>query len=183
MLRLSLNCTILNSIGDIQIKTLFCVVGHPDLSKIIDIVDPLFTTTTTEEFLNQLKTSKYCAESTKTEKYIANQYNLDLNTSKYVIVSDTNDHEKINNDFHFYKFQNIRLKQNEKFSLPIFSMELPYKDIYHCQIDPNKLTDEEKKKEMDYNNYTNTSEVSSIHHFSISNILSIITGVAFSGIR
>ena len=78
MLRLSLNCTILNSIGDIQIENLSCIVGHPNLSNVIDIVDPIFTPTTTKQFLDQLKTPKYCSGSTKTEKYIANQYNLDF---------------------------------------------------------------------------------------------------------
>ena len=77
-----------------------------------------------------------------------------------MIISDTNDHEKIANDFYyFYKFQNIRLEQNEKFSLPIYSMEVPYRDIYHCRIDHNKPTDEEMN--------SNTTEISPIDNFSI----------------
>lgn len=165
MLRLSLNCTILNSIGNIQIENLFCVLGYPNLSKLIDIIDPLFTETTTKDFLDQLKTSNYCVESTKSGNYMANQYNLDLNTSKYVIISDTNDHEQINNEFYSYKFQNIRLEHNEKVSLPIFNMQLPYKDICHCQINRNKPIDEEEKKEMNNNDHINTSKVLSNQHF------------------
>lgn len=85
-----------------------------------------------------------------------------MNTNNSVLLSPNDDDDNkgnINEDFYLYKFQQIRLEQNEKISLPIFDMQIPYRDVYHCQIDPKKLVDDEKKSQIDTTNYTITAEV------------------------
>ena len=37
-------------------------------------------------------------------------------------------------DLHLYEFKNVLLKKKERLMLPIFDIEIPYKDVYHCKI-------------------------------------------------
>ncbi|CAF1347834.1 unnamed protein product [Didymodactylos carnosus] len=46
--------------------------------------------------------------------------------------------QNTNDDFLLYKFQHVLLEKKEKILLPIFDIQVPYKDIYHCKIDPTK---------------------------------------------
>lgn len=43
-------------------------------------------------------------------------------------------------DLHFYRFKNVSLPQKERIYLPMFDATLPYKDIYHCNVDTNHYT-------------------------------------------
>ena len=162
ILRLSSKCIMLNEIEDIEIENLFCIAGQPNLSKMTNFTDPLFTKMTTKEFLQQLKFFEDSSTSRTTHKYFSNRFNVQMNTNNSVLLSPNDDDDNkgnINEDFYLYKFQQIRLEQNEKISLPIFDMQIPYRDVYHCQIDPKKLVDDEKKSQIDTTNYTITAEV------------------------
>lgn len=165
ILRLSMKCVVINDLEDIQIENFSCIVGHPNLSKMINVIDPLLTTTTAKQFLKQLKSVENSSTSITTQKYVGNRFNVHMDTSNYELLSsDDDDHNQGNNtndDFYLYKFQKIRLEQNEKISLPIFDMQVPYKDVYHCQIDPRKQFNDGNKSGIDTTNLTITAEVRS----------------------
>jgi hypothetical protein len=166
MLRLSLKCVILNDIEDIKVENLSCIVGHPNLSTYTHITDSVFSTKSTKEFLDELNgsgsSSSYSSHS-KNHQYTSNRFNLQMNSPRDVMKSsdDEDDDRKqdTNDDFHLYKFQHVLLEKDERLSLPIFDMQVPYKDVYHCEIDPENQSNEKKKSKSDCNEYVITAEV------------------------
>ena len=64
-----------------------------------------------------------------------------------------------NDDFHLYKFHDIMLEQNEKLSLPVFDIELPYKDIYHCKISSDHQSIKTENSKPGYGEHMVTAEV------------------------
>ncbi|CAF1405098.1 unnamed protein product, partial [Rotaria sp. Silwood1] len=164
-LRLSMKCVMMNDIEDVNIKGLFCIVGHPNLSKYIDVIDPIFNTQSAKEFLDQLARCDLPSSSSWLSPSYQNantRFNPRMNTSNYVVVP-TDDEDVIinhdaNDDFHLYKFHDVLLEQNEKLSLPIFDIEIPYKDIYHCKINPNKESTKHSDSTPGYGDHTITAE-------------------------
>jgi hypothetical protein len=148
----------LNDIEDIEINNLSCIVGHPNLSTYTKIIDPIFSKKSAVEFLDELNRcdSSFSSSSFQSHQYTSNRFNLQMNTSKYAMVSSDDD---TNDDFYLYKFQHVLLEKNERLSLPIFDMQVPYKDVYHCKIDPENQPNDEKKSKSDYGEYIITAEV------------------------
>jgi hypothetical protein len=136
----------MNDIEDIHVKNLFCIVGHPNLSKYVNVIDPLFNENTLKEFL---------AEIARCDKPLASwevqpsrhRLNNRQNISDYEMPpsdgGDANASDNANDDFHLYEFRDILLDQKEKLSLPVLDIEVPYKDFYHCTIDPNERSTKE----------------------------------------
>jgi hypothetical protein len=57
--------------------------------------------------------------------YSSNNYGPDDTQSQ----QDTN-----TDDLHLYEFKNVLLQKKERLMLPIFDIEIPFKDVYHCKI-------------------------------------------------
>lgn len=155
MLRLSLKCVIINDVEDIQTDNLACIVGHPNLSKYIHITDPLFGDTTTEEFLKKIANCEYRSSTSIDQISSSRHYNTNptiLNSITAASASNKDDDDEennANNDFHLYQFRNISLKKKEKLLVPVFDIEIPYREFYRCKIDQTQQ----------YNKYDSTNEV------------------------
>lgn len=99
--------------------------------------------TTVQEFLNQLNTS----ESAQTHAFgrgnrsvlsnsVMTQQMLPSAAYNPTNVVPTNENQQDANvdDLHVYEFRNISLEKKGRLMLPIFDIELDYKDVYHCKI-------------------------------------------------
>ncbi|CAF0849044.1 unnamed protein product [Didymodactylos carnosus] len=152
LLRLSSKCVVLNDIENIQIDQLSCIVGHPNMSKFVSVIDPLMGTQTVQQFLDQLsgcetgvvgRGGNYASQITSNsimtqqahyptrnpQSQRSNGDNQEAMDGADVVTVD---------DLHLYEFKNILLQEKERILLPIFDIEVPYKDVYHCKIDQNQ---------------------------------------------
>ena len=169
MLRVSSKCVLFNDIEDLEVENLSCIVGHPNLSKHIDIIDPMLNAKSAKEFLREIEAveSPSLSYSNK-QNYGSTRFNVRANQSKFDddiepfdnLEEDKDTKDESNDDFDLYQFRNVRLEQNERISLPIFDMHVPYKDVYHCKINPKERANEsEKRSKSDYGECVITSEV------------------------
>ncbi|CAM4788218.1 unnamed protein product [Rotaria magnacalcarata] len=54
--------------------------------------------------------------------------------SSTIQVPDDSQQDTHVDDLHLYEFKNILLRKKERLMLPIFDIEIPYRDVYHCKI-------------------------------------------------
>ncbi|CAF0872030.1 unnamed protein product, partial [Didymodactylos carnosus] len=152
LLRLSSKCVVLNDIENIQIDQLSCIVGHPNMSKFVSVIDPLMGTQTVQQFLDQLsgcetsvvsRAVNYASQITSNSIMTQQAYFPPRIPKPQRSISDNEDATDgadvvAVDDLHLYEFKNILLQEKERILLPIFDIEVPYKDVYHCKIDPNQ---------------------------------------------
>ena len=130
---------------------MYCIVGFPNISKFASIIDPIISGVGVQEFLNHLQ----LCEGGGGRVYNNNQLSILSNslmsqqmiqpsmmTQQMPLPSmihnnnlDNNQQDTNVDDLHLYEFQNILLEKKERVMLPIFDVELDYKDAYHCKID------------------------------------------------
>ncbi len=146
-LRLSSKAVILNDIENMNVDNLFCIVGFPNVSKFASVVDPIISGADVKTFLDQLNQSEsgggrryphnasIMSNSVMTQQmvqpmYSSNNYGPDDTQSQ----QDTN-----TDDLHLYEFKNVLLQKKERLMLPIFDIEIPFKDVYHCKINASQF--------------------------------------------
>ncbi|CAF3344794.1 unnamed protein product [Rotaria sp. Silwood2] len=163
-LRLSSKAVILNDIENMNVDNLFCIVGFPNISKFASVIDPIISGEDVKAFLDRLKQCEI--ESSRSHYY--NNANV---TSNSVMMqpmvmpissrdnngpSDSQQDANVD-DLHLYEFKNVLLQKKERLMLPIFDIEIPYKDVYHCKIDGSQ-------SENNYNGYDEKKEFEEIWH-------------------
>jgi len=141
-LRLSSKAVILNDIENMNVDNLFCIVGFPNISKFASVIDPIISGDNVKTFLDQLTQCE--ANGTGVHYNNANiMSNLIMTQQMYmppILPSnnsgpdDTQQDANVD-DLHLYEFKNVLLQKKERLMLPIFDIEIPYKDVYHCKID------------------------------------------------
>ncbi|CAF2995281.1 unnamed protein product, partial [Rotaria sp. Silwood2] len=135
----------MNDIEDGYVENLFCIVGHPNISKYIDVTDPVFNDKSAKEFLNEIAQCERSSLSS-TNKYTSSRIYHSEHISDSGMTSsddgDTNESNNASDDFHLYRFHNVLLEQKEKVLLSVFDIEVPYKDLYQCKINGTKRSDE-----------------------------------------
>jgi hypothetical protein len=146
-LRLLSKAVILNDIENMNIDHLFCIVGFPNISKFASIVDPMISGDNVKAFLDQLG---QCEANTGRSRHPNSHMSNSIMTQQMVMpitqlmampmsapsnsgIDDTQQDANVD-DLHLYEFQNISLHKKERLTLPIFDVEIPYKDVYHCKI-------------------------------------------------
>jgi hypothetical protein len=138
-LRLLSKAVILNDIENMNIDHLFCIVGFPNISKFASIVDPMISGDNVKAFLDQLG---QCEANTGRSRHPNSHMSNSIMTQQMVMpmsapsnsgLDDTQQDANVD-DLHLYEFQNISLHKKERLTLPIFDIEIPYKDVYHCKI-------------------------------------------------
>ncbi len=141
-LRLSSKAVILNDIEHINAENLFCIVGFPNISKFASVIDPIISGANVQEFLDQLKR---CEAGSSGSHYYNNQsvmLNSIMTQQQMVMPMSSSDNYGPDNtqqdtntdDLHLYEFKNVLLQKKERLMLPIFDIEIAYKDVYHCKI-------------------------------------------------
>ncbi|CAF1618875.1 unnamed protein product, partial [Didymodactylos carnosus] len=124
---------ILNDIENLQIEQLSCLVGYSNITKFSHLTDPLIGQQTVDTFIHQLKPN-YSAR----QHVLESNSNKISNRSQMLVKAEQQDggDDNNHNDLFLYNFKNILLMKNERLVLPIFNLELQYKDVYQCQIKP-----------------------------------------------
>ncbi|CAF0882267.1 unnamed protein product [Adineta steineri] len=137
-LRLSSKAVILNDIENMTVDNLFCIVGFPNISKFASVIDPIISGDDVKTFLNSLTQcetthSRGHGHSIMSNSIMTQQMAMPPMSSNISIPDDTSQDVNVD-DLHLYEFKNILLQKKERLMLPIFDIEIPYKDIYHCKI-------------------------------------------------
>ncbi|UJR18079.1 hypothetical protein I4U23_004979 [Adineta vaga] len=150
MLRLSMKCVLMNDIEDLQAASLVCIVGHPNLSKYINVTDAVFSDKSAKDFLKEMAQCEHSSSSRSSSLWLPTQncagtrFYQSTNDSKSDDTSfdeenkDVEDKDNESNgsdDLYLYEFHNILLDRKEKILLSVFNIETPYKDLYQCKID------------------------------------------------
>lgn len=147
-LRLSSKAVILNDIENMNVDNLFCIVGFPNISKFAAVIDPIISGKNVQEFLNHLKQCEmgnvmssripqYAQQSIMSNSIMTQQMmpqHMALQPSFDNNTTDNTQQDTNVDDLHLYEFKNIVLNKKERLMLPIFDIEIPYKDIYNCKI-------------------------------------------------
>ena len=141
-LRLSSKAVILNDIENMNVDNLFCIVGFPNVSKFASVVDPIISGADVRTFLNQLNQSESGVgrhyphnASIMSNSVMTQQMVQPMLSSNSYGPEDTQTQQDTNtDDLHLYEFKNVLLQKKERLMLPIFDIEIPYKDVYHCKI-------------------------------------------------
>lgn len=125
-----------------NVDNLFCIVGFPNISKFASVIDPMISGKDVQEFLNHLsqcetgnvvsRVPQYATQSVMSNSIMTQQMALPPSFDNNV----PNDNQQDTNvdDLHLYEFKNILLKKKERLMLPIFDLEIAYKDVYHCKV-------------------------------------------------
>lgn len=146
-LRLSAKAVILNDIENMTVDNLYCIVGFPNVSKFASVIDPIISGADVRTFLNELKQS----ETGTSRGYPNNNPSVFSNSimtqqiqqiAPYTMNYAPDDTQNDTNvdDLHLYEFKNISLNKKERLMLPMFDVEIPYKDVYHCKIDTSQTS-------------------------------------------
>ena len=141
-LRLSSKAVILNDIENMTVDNLFCIVGFPNISKFASVIDPMVSREDVKAFLEHLKQSEVTGRGHRHPNYANVMSNSIMTQQMAMPMSSFNNDgpdddppEETNvDDLHLYDFKNIFLQKKERLMLPIFEIEIPYKDVYHCKI-------------------------------------------------
>ncbi|CAF5100115.1 unnamed protein product, partial [Rotaria sp. Silwood1] len=144
-LRLSSKAVILNDIENMNVDNLFCIVGFPNVSKFASVVDPIISGEDVKAFLDRLKQCE--VESSRSHHYgnanimsnsvMMQQAVMPISSTGNNGPSDSQQDSGVD-DLHLYEFKNVLLQKKERLMLPIFDIEIPYKDVYHCKIDATR---------------------------------------------
>ncbi|CAF4163676.1 unnamed protein product, partial [Rotaria sordida] len=141
-LYLSSKAVILNDIENMNVDNLFCIVGFPNVSKFASVVDPIISGEDVKAFLDRLKqcevestSSRYSNPASFMSNSIMTQQMVSVMPSHENNVPSGSQPDAGVDDLHLYEFKNVLLQKKERLMLPIFDIEIPYKDVYHCKID------------------------------------------------
>ena len=138
-LRLSSKAVILNDIENMHVDNLFCIVGFPNISKFASVTDPIIGGTDVQTFLNQLKAAEasnqaaaFGGGSVASNSMMTQQVMLRAPTVAPMdaLMSDASQVDADTSDLHLYEFKNVLLEKKERLIVPIFDIELPYRDVY-----------------------------------------------------
>jgi hypothetical protein len=140
-LRLASKAVILNDIENMTVENLFCVVGFPNTTKFASADDPTLSTANVSTFLHQLKQceaaagrgDRYNAVSSMSNSIMTQQMMPQMANVAVSRPDETSEDSNVD-DLHLYEFKNIVLQRQERLTLPIFDVEIPYKDVYHCKV-------------------------------------------------
>lgn len=133
-----------------HVDNLFCIVGFPNISKFASVTDPIVGGSDVQTFLNQLKGAEasanavaYGAASAMSNSIMTQQM---MPSASFAVaapmdasMSDASQVDADSDDLHLYEFKNVLLEKKERLIVPIFDIELPYKDVYHCEIKETDL--------------------------------------------
>lgn len=139
-LRLSSKAVILNDIENMHVDNLFCIVGFPNISKFASVRDPIIDGNDVRTFLDQLKQAETSGNAAAFggASLMSNSLMMQQVMRPPMVPStDISDASQVDNDgddLHLYEFKNVLLQKKERLIVPIFDIELPYKDVYHCEI-------------------------------------------------
>ncbi|CAF0987235.1 unnamed protein product [Adineta steineri] len=177
-LRLSSKAVILNDIENMTVDNLFCIVGFPNISKFASVIDPIISGDDVKTFLNSLQQSEATSGTGQSHSMLNSVMSQPTYTPQMAqllfapqmptnisIPDDTLQDVNVD-DLHLYEFKNILLQKKERLMLPIFDIEIPYKDVYHCKINllqsayiqlgsSEKKTFEEVWHSVEFENITN----------------------------
>lgn len=133
---------ILNDIENIHVKNLFCIVGFPNISKFASVVDPTINNSDVKEFLGQLQQSEsgashpvYHGRHSAMSNSVMMQQMVVAPSFAGNTAAELNPSTTDNDDLHLYDFHDVLLEKKKRLVLPIFNIDLPYKDVYSCDID------------------------------------------------
>jgi hypothetical protein len=123
-----------------NVENLFCIVGFPNVSKFASVIDPIISGADVQTFLNQLNQTG--PGSHRHHQYNANVMSNSVMTQQMMVPMSAPDNhgpdpaqpDTNTDDLHLYEFKNVLLQKKERLMLPIFDIEIPYKDVYHCKI-------------------------------------------------
>ncbi|UJR35070.1 hypothetical protein I4U23_027846 [Adineta vaga] len=146
-LRFISKAVILNDIENMTVENLFCVVGFPNTSKFASVSDPALSTADVSTFLQQLTQCESVSVFNRRGRGGQNgscMSNSIMTQQAYSVApisidsgpDETSEDPNVD-DLHLYEFKNVLLEKKERLILPIFDIEIPYKDVYHCKIDSN----------------------------------------------
>ncbi|CAF1322405.1 unnamed protein product [Rotaria sordida] len=171
---LSSKAVILNDIENMNVDNLFCIVGFSNVSKFASVIDPIISGEDVKAFLDGLKQCE--VESTRSRYYNPASF-----TSNSIMMQQTvsamPSHENNDpsdsqpdtgvDDLHLYEFKNVLLQKKERLMLPIFDIEIPYKDVYHCKIDTSQseYTYYEHGEKKDFEEVWHSVEFENISNF------------------
>ena len=130
----------MNDIETLNVDELFCIVGFPNVSKFGDVVDPIMSGESVKNFLDRLKQTDFQSRSGRhhsrdiTSNAIMTQQMMPSISSINNSTPDDSHSDGNVDDLHLYEFKNVFLEKKERLVLPIFDVEVPYKDVYHCKI-------------------------------------------------
>jgi hypothetical protein len=168
-LHLSSKAVILNDIENMNVKNLFCIVGFPNISKFASVIDPIISGENVQQFLDHLKqcevqnvrsryynNSSIMSNSIMTQQMVTQQQMIMPPSFDNNVPDDTQQDTNVD-DLHLYEFKNVLLKKKERLMLPIFDIEIDYKDVYHCKINALEFAniysrDDEKKQYEEVSN-------------------------------
>jgi hypothetical protein len=165
-LRLSSKAVILNDIENMHVDQLFCIVGFPNISKFASITDPIVSGDDVQQFLQKLN---QCEHSSAGNSF--NQQSVMSNSMMMQQVAQAPSHHSIPDlpqsdtdadDLHLYEFKDVLLQKKERLMLPIFDLEVSYKDIYHCRIDASQ-----SQMARVYSGYTEKKDYEEVRLFII----------------
>ena len=125
-----------------QVENLSCIVGFPNVSKFASIVDPIVSDDDVKAFLDRLtqceagyeglihsRPASFMSNSMMTQQIMAPGGFSNAPTQDHT-ANDTK-----TEDLHLYEFKNVLLQKKERLMLPIFDIDIPYKDVYNCKIE------------------------------------------------
>ena len=145
-LRLSSKAVILNDIENMHVDHLFCIVGFPNISKFASITDPIVSGDNVQEFLQKLNQcenssggSGFGQQSVMSNSIMTQQMAMPM-APPHLGIPDLPQSDTDADDLHLYEFKDVLLQKKERLMLPIFDLELPYKDIYHCRIGASPIS-------------------------------------------
>jgi len=120
-----MNSIVMNDAEDLTIDELVCVAGVPAM-KYSDIIDPLISKQEIPNVLKAIHNPKYT--------YFSSGATVD--TSNLALVKkEEKEGTASMDDLHFYKFRQVSLKKNDRIVLPVFDSQVPFTDVYHCEVD------------------------------------------------
>lgn len=143
-LHLSSKAVILNDTENLNVENLYCIVGFPNVSKFASVIDPMISGNTVREFLDQLTSAENARSSgsygVTHQSVLSNSIMTQqcLPTAGFNqmhnLTTDENQQDTNVDDLHVYEFRDIVLEKKGRLMLPIFDVELDYKDVYNCKI-------------------------------------------------
>ena len=142
-LRLLSKAVILNDTENMQVENLSCIVGFPNVSQFASIVDPMISDEDVRVFLDHLAQceadygrSMHSHPSSIMSNSVMTQQIM--SPSAFSSAPPNHDHiaqDSKTEDLHLYEFKNVLLTKKERLMLPIFDIDIPYKDVYNCKIE------------------------------------------------
>jgi len=142
----SLKAVVLNDAESLNAKNVSLITGFPNM-QFNSVIDPLSKNKqSVDDFLASLSdvgttTQTYTAPTLsqrRSSKVMSNVMMQTMNSYEPTSSYDNNNNTQTSapsDDLYVYTVDDISLLRKERTYIPIFSLELPYADVYHCEID------------------------------------------------